>query len=631
MIITHLLAENVLKYQRLELADLPHKGVIAISGPNESGKSTIGETVCFALFGRTFSIDEAGIDRVIRWGENRCSVRLRFIAGDAEYEIARFLDSEGNHGVRLYPAGDEDHLLAKGVSGVSEELYRLLGYQYEEFVESFYLAQREITTPHPHSHAVKTMAGISALEKVAEEFAVEVRDEQARMPDLHEQINNVSEDIEALALDQDVLPTLERQIDDEKLAVAGLRARQGALQQGLNEYREAQPQLYGARSRKRFMGLLTLLFLVLALLSAAGWYLLGQMPEAPLSLRLRDSLSAYMRYLDGHGLQQLAIVAGVSVLAALVFWWQTRRFASKQREQASKGELLAGQLSEIGDLPVYSQVVQEPAPGPAAGADAAEQAEHAEAPAMRYSSLSERLDPSNIAALRELSLSFENTAELVESARSKLDDLLTSRQYRVDELARTIRHEQSRHARAQALREMLDSLNQKVARLQHDIDLRLMADELLKGSARHVSQRFNRDLRQLASGTLPLFTGQRYEHVQIDEALNVRVFSSQKHDFMDLDEISSGTQRQIMLAVRLALSQELVNTTTGGPQFVFLDEPFAFFDQERTRNSMAVLPRLSDELTQIWVIAQEFPPGTEFDRAIECDRDYDSIPPHSVD
>ena len=28
MIITHLLAENVLKYQRLELADLPREGVV---------------------------------------------------------------------------------------------------------------------------------------------------------------------------------------------------------------------------------------------------------------------------------------------------------------------------------------------------------------------------------------------------------------------------------------------------------------------------------------------------------------------------------------------------------------------------------------------------------------------------
>ena len=33
--------------------------------------------------------------------------------------------------------------------------------EYQEFVESFYPAQREITTPHPHSQAIKIMAGVA--------------------------------------------------------------------------------------------------------------------------------------------------------------------------------------------------------------------------------------------------------------------------------------------------------------------------------------------------------------------------------------------------------------------------------------------------------------------------------------
>lgn len=53
MIINRIRAENVLKYAELSI-DLSPRGLIAISGQNESGKSSIGETVCFALFGRTF-------------------------------------------------------------------------------------------------------------------------------------------------------------------------------------------------------------------------------------------------------------------------------------------------------------------------------------------------------------------------------------------------------------------------------------------------------------------------------------------------------------------------------------------------------------------------------------------------
>ena len=73
-----------------------------------------------------------------------------------------------------------------------------------------------------------------------------------------------------------------------------------------------------------------------------------------------------------------------------------------------------------------------------------------------------------------------------------------------------------------------------------------------------MSNQFNRDIRDLVGRTLPLFTDGRYEHLQIGEDLGVRVFSSEKRDFMDLDEVSSGTQRQIMLALRLALSQKLL-------------------------------------------------------------------------
>lgn len=89
---------------------------------------------------------------------------------------------------------------------------------------------------------------------------------------------------------------------------------------------------------------------------------------------------------------------------------------------------------------------------------------------------------------------------------------------------------------------------------------------------------------------------------------------------MDLEEISSGTQRQIMLAVRLALSQALIKRTEGGRQFVFLDEPFAFFDQERTRNTLRMLPKLDESISQIWIVAQDFPEGEAFGLSLACDK-----------
>jgi exonuclease SbcC len=187
--------------------------------------------------------------------------------------------------------------------------------------------------------------------------------------------------------------------------------------------------------------------------------------------------------------------------------------------------------------------------------------------------------------------------------------------------------ERERVEKAANLERAKAALSAQTVEQQHRIEVRQQAMELLAGAGRHLSQRFNRDLRDLVGRTLPLFTEGRYAHLKIDDELNVQVFSNEKRDFMQLEEISSGTQRQIMLAVRLALSQQLVDSVVGGQQFVFLDEPFAFFDQERTRSALSALPNLSDEITQVWIVAQEFPAETEFDRFVQCARESDRLPP----
>ena len=88
---------------------------------------------------------------------------------------------------------------------------------------------------------------------------------------------------------------------------------------------------------------------------------------------------------------------------------------------------------------------------------------------------------------------------------------------------------------------------------------------------------------------------------------------------MEFDEISSGTQRQVLLAVRLSMSQALARDSVKGDQFLFLDEPFAFFDQERTRHSLATMHDM-EHLPQVWIISQEFPEEAEFSRQITCSR-----------
>jgi exonuclease SbcC len=197
-------------------------------------------------------------------------------------------------------------------------------------------------------------------------------------------------------------------------------------------------------------------------------------------------------------------------------------------------------------------------------------------------------------------------------------------------LEQQIREEQARLQKAGELERIGDDMASNQRDYQRRLELRELGRELLAGAARHLSQRFNRDLRELVGRTLPLFTEGRYEHLQIDDDLTVRAFSTEKRDFMNLEEISSGTQRQIMLAVRLALSEELANKSVRGRQFLFLDEPFAFFDRRRTESSIRVLPELSNVITQIWVVAQEFPQAQRFARVLVCEREHTELSGEAV-
>jgi exonuclease SbcC len=220
---------------------------------------------------------------------------------------------------------------------------------------------------------------------------------------------------------------------------------------------------------------------------------------------------------------------------------------------------------------------------------------------------------------------FSEVREGVGREQGLFRSLVHRLQERMTQLDAAIAQEQSKIDKVEALASMRTDLlakNEERERYTEQCDL---AGELLQGAMREVSFKFNQKIRGLVSKTLPLFTEQRYEHLQIGEDLTVRAFSSEKRDFMDLEEISSGTQRQIMLAVRLALSQELVERAVKSSQFLFLDEPFAFFDQARTRSSLKVLPTLSEQLDQIWIIGQEFPEDLEFDRHIKCDREFNTI------
>ncbi len=591
MIITGITAENLLKYGRLELDELPARGMIAVSGLNESGKSTIGETICFVLFGRTFSVEPDELDKVIRWGENDCRATLRFrLQEGAEYELERSLDRKGNHGVRLQREGEQEPM-ATGVRPVEEAVKRLLGYGFEEYVESFYLAQREITAPHPHSDAVKRMAGLSDLETVTDEFVREIELQQQMIEADVEGIAGVEDALTALDIREERMESLQQEREAAGSAEQEMRQHMDRLRSAADSYDEQVPMLPQLERKRYGSGLAAMLLLIVTVFTLVLWALFDL----------------------GSGAVKTALVFGLlapPLLGLMLFYGQQinalRRQAEQLAECVASGHRFAKGIGE-----------HEPA---------ANEVEH---PGLDTSAASVELETGEITELCQRIRTLEAKPEEVIWALSReLDWMESGLQYcgeRVQQLDSDLAEERERLEEAARLRQKREDLERNLSAHQQQVLLRERALELLTGAAQQLSQRFNRDLQDLVGRTLPLFTEGRYEHLQVDEALTVRAFSSEKRDFIDLEEVSSGTQRQIMLALRLALSQELVNRTAARDQFVFLDEPFAFFDAERTRSALRSLPELSDQLGQIWIVAQQFPDDEPFALSIQCEREQDTL------
>ena len=196
---------------------------------------------------------------------------------------------------------------------------------------------------------------------------------------------------------------------------------------------------------------------------------------------------------------------------------------------------------------------------------------------------------------------------------------------RIEELDLEKEEIRKREHEIQELRDQVDTLATQTRQHEAHIETLQLGMYLLRETCRNIYSRFNQVLSKYTGKVMPKLTDNRYKQMQIGDDLGVRVFSQDKNDFGELEEFSSGTQRQMLRAVRMAMSKALIEAVEQDRQFIILDEPFAFFDRERIRASLAALPKVDKRLDQIWIITQEFEDLSPFALHIECTRENEEL------
>lgn len=138
------------------------------------------------------------------------------------------------------------------------------------------------------------------------------------------------------------------------------------------------------------------------------------------------------------------------------------------------------------------------------------------------------------------------------------------------------------------LKERYEKLKRKKAEYNEEIRAINVAIKTIEELSKDIQSDFGSDINELASEYISYFTGGKYNNITVDSEFNV--FLNEREKLIRIEQLSSGTARQVYLAVRLAVARVLFNEEK---MPIFLDESFAMYDDTRLTNTLRGLMRVS--------------------------------------
>lgn len=609
MIMTEVIAENFRKYKRLHLKDLPQLGLILITGGNESGKSSIGEALSFGLFGRTDNLTADRTNKLIYWGAEEARVIVSFAHTGKTYRLKRSVNKTGTQQASL--VDDQEQVLASTPIAVDQFLTRLVGFNYSTFSRTFYWSQQLGTEREPDITNLHKMAGLNAYAQLDAELQQELQSAQEAFDKLEADHKATQAAQAALSIDTQRLGNLlevrETLEDRQKQSQALVSAIPSGSEQYLAGY--ASYQRY--RRKSRWLGHWSLLGMIGLLLVLAAWAVLTLFPQWLDGVSRPDFTrgSFFARSL-------LWIGVGIAIITSFILFrgWYVERYRlqplleqAKQFshtlqtgwEQANTAiDTMLGtrSTSYLQEQHLFSQV-------PEVGKLASDLSLSADLPKQvrEYAASPDQVRYTGNAISEDL----KQRGRFFGQCMISLDDDVN---------------------KERSLAEQFMSLNREATKqtaqmtvYQQELQIKAKASELLRQSSQFSITRFNQIVQQRCQGLLSDFTHRHYNSLEINNDFALRVLSDEKGDYLDFDEISSGTQRQISLAMRMALGNSLVESNDMESQFIFLDEPFAFFDVERTSAALQSLQEATlGYLQQAWVTMQKMPEDVQVAKTIHC-------------
>ena len=255
MIIRAVRAENFMRFSRLSVADLPRQGLIGLEGPNESGKSTIGEAILFAFFGRTRSSKTCPIENLIQWGKEFLRVEVEFtvlVEGEERgFQVFREIDRFGTNYVKLVALPERSDV-AVGNIQVGRFLERQIGLTYQEFEQAFYHDQYGSRVVDPSLRQfVEGMTGIAQMDQAVDGLRAEIERRQREFGHYQKDLARNQKQIDRHAQAADRMPELEENVGRLADSLDGLQQEIAGSRSAVEVQRRAATERQDTEKRLR--------------------------------------------------------------------------------------------------------------------------------------------------------------------------------------------------------------------------------------------------------------------------------------------------------------------------------------------------------------------------------------------
>ena len=271
IILKHLTVERFRLLQKIDL-HFPQRGSILLQGPNEAGKSTVLESVYFALYGALLHSAANSLDDLVQYGAAQASVALTLSVATTELHITRTIErGKGQHiTLQVRKLGIPDEPPITNLATANERIIAELGFMDRDTLRDSYLVEQqglnrlEHILPQERAATVGKLLGLERLRRFTEHFKVTPQDEEQladtalrlKLAEVQERIPAVSEQLGQLEAALDAITVVEalEEIAQQDAEIAEQEQSHGQLQKRRAALKARQGRIHLLRKADTVLG-----------------------------------------------------------------------------------------------------------------------------------------------------------------------------------------------------------------------------------------------------------------------------------------------------------------------------------------------------------------------------------------